>query len=45
MEDVCKCQCHTDSGIRHIAACCMTCPKCQQRIMRQAYEQHVQKCG
>ncbi|CAF3542019.1 unnamed protein product [Rotaria sordida] len=40
MENVCSCECHNNPNIRHIMACCKVCPKCQQPIVHQAYENH-----
>ncbi len=44
MEEVCNCECHRNPSVRHIMACCKPCPKCQQPIVKQQYETHVQKC-
>lgn len=40
----CKCACHTNEHVRHIMACCQTCPQCGTRIKHWAYVRHTERC-
>lgn len=40
----CNCDCHRNSNMRHVVACCCTCKKCDKRIQSMYYEEHIKKC-
>ncbi len=44
MDDICLCECHENSNIRHIMQCCQTCPTCEQRIMFLKFQEHQTEC-
>ena len=39
--DECRCECHSNSDVKHVTACCMTCPVCKQNIRILMYEEHL----
>jgi hypothetical protein len=42
---VCKCHCHTHSGVRHMAPCCMGCQKCGMNMIPvHVLDLHESKC-
>lgn len=42
----CLCECHVpDRHIKHVVACCDTCPHCKLRIKAWSYKEHVEACG
>ena len=43
MFEECTCVCHDNDHVRHMVACCATCPSCQVRI-KFGYDKHVEKC-
>jgi hypothetical protein len=40
----CYCPCHSNPNIKHVMACCHTCPKCNKRITFE-FEEHVKECN
>lgn len=40
----CHCRCHTSNNVKHIIACCMSCPVCTKNIKPFSYKKHVEEC-
>lgn len=41
--ELCKCECHTKPGIKHVIPCCITCEYCGKHI-RYYYKHHTLNC-
>jgi len=43
--ECCDCKCHEEGrDIKHIRACCYTCPHCHKRIDTSCWTSHTRKC-
>lgn len=40
----CRCRCHGNDSVRHIAPCCFQCGVCRKRIKTHSYDRHVEAC-